>query len=117
MTDEKNPPQRVVYHESLRWEVRHDQDGLVTLTIYKGLLPSVVEMTADDALYMAYTLLSDVGDDFDLAAATRRLSALALARQIEPYRHDDLRTGELAIGHDDIDDAGGLILDGVGEGG
>lgn len=107
MSDEKKPP---------RWVVQHDLEGAVTLTIYRGLLPIEVEMTADDALFMAYTLLTNGRDDFDLAAATQRLSALALACHVVAHRHDDFRPGELAVGQNDIGYAGGLILDGVGDG-
>jgi len=116
MTDEKKPPQWVALASGLRWAVAHTPDGPVTLTVYESGEASAIVLSAAEAAYLAMTLLSDGGGDFDLAAATRRLASLALTRQIESHHFDDLLPGELAEGGDDIGDAGG-VLDRVGEGG
>lgn len=117
MTDEKKPPDAVVGASSLRWSVARDPAGPLELTIHDGGAESSVLLTPDEADFMALMLLINACDDFDAAATTQRLSALALTCQVVAHGHDSFKPGELTEGHNDISDVGGIVLDDVGDSG
>lgn len=105
MADEKTLLQGAVDANSLRWAARHSPDGAVELTIYEQGEGHSIALSAREAAYMARTLLSYGGDNFDAVAAARRLDAVA--GQVVAYCYDDLTPGELSVSHDAVGAAGG----------